>query len=82
MGESLTMRLDSEGTKTLQTAWGTILSILLLLISAAYLVQKIDVMFQRKDVDILSSNQEDFFADDEKFGYEQGLNFAFGIAGQ
>lgn len=75
------MRLDGEGSETLQTAWGSVLSILMFIITGAYLYQKIDVMFEKAGVDILSSNQENFFKSDEKFGNEQGLNFAFGLRG-
>ena len=73
------MRLDSEGSETLRTAWGAIFSILTFILGAAYVVQKFEIMMARKDVDIISAIQEDYISDGEEFSNKHGFNFAIGL---
>ena len=56
---------------------GSVCSFILLIIVSAYAYQKVDVWMNKKDVDIMSSLQKNYFSADYVFDYSQGLNFAF-----
>jgi len=55
---------------------GSFLSILLFIIVVAFTYQKVDVWLGRKDVDIMSANQKNFYTEDHIFDHSQGLHFA------
>ena len=59
---------------------GSLCSLLVLLVVAAYAYQKTDVWMQKKDVDVLESTTDDFYDVDYIFDFEQGLNFAFAFS--
>ena len=70
------MKLDGE-KDNVSTVMGSICSLVLILIVCAYAYIKVDVWYNKKDVDIMSSTQKGHFGEEYVFDYEQGLNFAF-----
>ena len=56
--------------------FGTLLTIVIFIIIAAYAYQKTDVWLTKKDIDIVSSVEHNFYAEDHVFDYNQGLNLA------
>ena len=60
---------------------GSILSILATCIILAYAYRKADVLLARKDVDILSTINDQAFGYDDVFSYKNGLNFAVALSG-
>lgn len=82
MGETFSMRLDSKGSHSFATGTGTFFSLLLLILTAAYGFNKIEILVRRKDVDILSTIQDSYFDIESTFGADQGFNFAVGLLGQ
>ena len=58
---------------------GSICSVLLFVIMGAYAYQKSDVWMHKKDVDIMTSTQRNFFTSDDEFNFSNGLNFAIGF---
>ena len=69
------MQLE-EDKQSVHTLCGSICSLLLIVVVASYAYQKTDVWLQKKDVDIMTSTQTDFFDEHYVFDYKQGLNFA------
>ena len=55
---------------------GSFLTIIMFIIVCAYTYQKIDVLKEKKDVDIMSSIQYSYFNETEVFDFDQGLNLA------
>ena len=62
-GEGFSMTLD-QGDQV-RTIMGTFCSLFLLLITLAYAYQKLDVLLQKKDVDVLSTTKDMFWTDDD-----------------
>ena len=58
---------------------GIACTIILLVTMAIYAYYKIDLLSQRKSVDILQALDEDHFDDSYVFGAQQGLNFALAV---
>ena len=74
------MKLDGKsGTKSLPSCTGTLCSLFLLIILINYTILKVDVLLQKKDVDILSTINLNFFTQDDVFDYEKGFNIAIGL---
>ena len=58
---------------------GALCSLILTIILIAYAYLKIDVLIEKKDVDIMRTVNDYHFADDEVFGYEEGMNVAVAL---
>ena len=69
------MTIDGE-TQVSQSYLGAILSLLALLVTVLYSVQKIEILINKKDVDVLSATKDIFYTDDDKFTYANGFNIA------
>ena len=72
------MRLD-EDRDALPSKKGAVCSLLLFFIISIYTLQKIDVLLNKKDVNIFSALAESYFDSDYVFGAEQGLNIAVAV---
>ena len=75
-GENFDMKID-KSNDVLKTQFGSLLTILVYVIVIAYTYIKIDVLIEKKDVDIMSTTMidsisTDFIADNK----ETGLNLA------
>ena len=55
---------------------GAICSIFLNIVVLLYAYQKVDVLINKKDVDVLSTVNDLHFSPDDVFSYENGLNLA------
>ena len=55
---------------------GSLCSVLLLALVALYSYQKADILMNKKDVDILSTTNEDFYSSDDTWSSENGFNIA------
>ena len=73
------MKLD-EHLGQIQSYMGSILSILATCVILAYAYRKADVLLARKDVDILSTINDQAFSYNDVFSYKNGLNFAVALA--
>ena len=62
------MKLDA-GVEALPSIAGVFFTILLTLMVLGYAVQKTDVLVNRRDSDIMSVINKDFYAADEDFQY-------------
>ena len=62
------MKLD-EGKSAVKTMCGSICSFILLVVLVAYSAQKLDILINRKNVDILSSLLHMNLSQDDIFGY-------------
>ena len=69
------MKLDG-GEEGLKSWMGSLCSIILATVMLAYMYQKMDVLIARKDVDVLSTINDQYYEDDFIFSYENGLNVA------
>ena len=56
---------------------GATCTIALLLLVCAYMGQKIDILVNRSDVNIVTASLDTFFDTDYVLDYDAGLNFAF-----
>ena len=70
------MTIDGE-TQVSQSYLGATLSVFTLLLTALYAFQKVEILINKKDVDILSAERDIFYTDDDKFTYSNGFNMAF-----
>ena len=77
-GERFKMKLDS-GNYELTSYAGLLITIITSMTIASYAYQKADVLGNRKDVDVLSTVNNFFYADDEVFSYKNGMNIAVGF---
>ena len=59
-----------------QSYLGAFLSLLILVSTSAYAVQKLDILLAKKDVDVLAAVKDLAFTSDFKFTYINGLNIA------
>ena len=66
----------SNGQEALTSVKGAILSIILWIILLGYLLLKVDTFMRRKQVDIISAVQEDFYDESHIVLAKQGFNFA------
>ena len=69
------MKLDG-GEVGIKSWMGSLCSVILSTVMLAYMYQKMDVLIARKDVDVLSTTNDQHFKDDFIFSYENGLNIA------
>ena len=69
------MKLDA-GVEALPSVAGVIFSVLLTIDVLGYAAQKLEILINKKDVDIMSVLKKDYFSEDQPFQYEQGLEFA------
>ena len=69
------MTIDGE-TQVSQSYLGACLTLLALVVTVLYSVQKIEILLNKKDVDVLSATKDIFYTDDDKFTYENGFNIA------
>ena len=58
---------------------GTLCSFILILAIASYTYYKVDVLFSKKSVDVVSAVKENYFTSDDQFSASQGLNFAVAL---
>ena len=65
-GDEFLMKFDG-GRKKLQTCTGSIMSVLMLIILIIYCTLKVDVLLNKKQVDIISANNEEHFDEDNIF---------------
>ena len=72
------MRLDT-GQQSLNSYAGTILTILLATTMINFTFLKADVLINKKDVDVLSTINEDIFTSDTIYNYDNGFNVAAAI---
>ena len=56
--------------------FGSILSLMILSLTVLYSYQKIEVLIEKKDVDVLSATKDLVFSDQDKFTYQNGFNIA------
>ena len=76
--EPFQMRLN-DGQTALSTWTGSICSMSLLIILLIYTYLKVDILIERKDVNILSALNDSFFDGSYKFGASHGFNVAVGM---
>ena len=74
-GEHFTMNLEKDKSYV-RTYMGSLLTIIMLLITVAYTFQKIDVFIEKKDVDVMTSTMISYFDETQVFDHSQGLNLA------
>lgn len=77
-GKRFSMIID-KSTSVQQTTMGALCSLMMLIIVTAYFVQKCEVWYSKKDVDLLSATETGFFNSSYVFDHEQGLNFAVAL---
>ena len=65
-GDEFLMKFDG-GRKKLQTCTGSIMSILMLILLIIYTILKVDVLLNKKQVDIISANNEEHFDENNTF---------------
>ena len=69
------MKID-HGEENINSFFGGIFSLLLLILVILYCIQKADVLISKKDVDILSTINDGAFSPDDIFDYSKGFAFA------
>ena len=69
------MKLDG-GQSHLKSWMGSLCTLIILIVVIAYSVQKMDVLINKKDVNVLSTIHKLYFDEDYTFCYENGLNLA------
>ena len=69
------MKLD-YGRDTLQTYAGLFFSVLLFIFVSFYAAQKVDILINKKDVDVLSVVNKNFYDSKYIFDYSKGFNVA------
>ena len=74
------MKLD-EGKSVVKSFCGSFCTIFLFTILLAYATQKIDILINRKNVDILSTVIDLQYSDADIFGYKNGFNIAAAFTG-
>ena len=73
------MNLDSKGRRSLPTFTGICISLMLVIGLAMFALYRTVSVFKRDGWQMLSTVKENFFAQDEMFGLEQGFNFAIAL---
>ena len=61
-GESFTMKLESD-SDSIKTVFGSLCSIILLMVTLFYAYLKLDVLMEKKDVNVLSTVKDLYFDD-------------------
>ena len=74
-GQKFDMRYDNEEI-ALGSYGGFFCSVMILLIMASYTYQKVDVLKNKKDVDILQTTADSEYDPDYVFDYKKGFNVA------
>ena len=69
------MKID-DGEDQINSFFGGIFSLILVFIVIMYCLQKADVLFSKKDVDILSTINDGAFTPEFIFDYSKGFAFA------
>lgn len=70
------MKLNGNGQSTVATWMGSLCTIFVLIVLAVYSYQKVDVMLEKKDVDILSVVYDSYFGNEQVFDFQSGFNIA------
>ena len=79
--ESFNLRIE-DGDDSIKSGFGTVCSLLLLIVTALYAGLKMKVLEARNDVNILSATKDLYFTDDDVFSYdEHRLNWAIAFTG-
>ena len=74
------MKLEG-GTHVVQSYTGSVCSILLVLITSVYAIQKILVLYEKKDVDVVLTAVDSFYDMNFVFNYSNGFNVAVAFTG-
>ena len=74
------MKLEG-GSHIVQSYAGSLCTILILCISGLYAVQKLFVLIEKKDVDVLSTTLDSFYDENFVFSYDNGFNVAVAFTG-
>ena len=74
-GQGYHMKLD-QGKSVLKSLGGAICSIILFATILGFTLQKVKILMNRNDTDILSTKLDLHYANDEIFSYSNGLNIA------
>ena len=74
-GETFHMKLDGA-SDDLRSILGALCSLVLFLIVLGFAYLKADVLINKKDVDILSTVNDNFFTPDDVLNYSNGFNIA------
>ena len=69
------MNLD-EGEQDIKSLMGSLCSVILLAITVLYSFQKAEILISKKDVDILSTINDDTYTSEDVFSYKNGFNVA------
>ena len=67
--ENFTIKFD-QGKSNFPTLIGSILSILMFALTITYTVQKTEIMFNKKGIDVITAEKTNYFPTDYKFGAE------------
>ena len=65
----------------LPSIFGTLMSFIFMGIVIGYSAQRLDILLNRKDVDILQTVRDNYFSDNEAFTGEEGFNIAIALTG-
>ena len=74
------MKLEG-GTHVVQSYAGSLCSILFICITLLYAVQKMVVLVEKKDIDVLSTTLDSFYDEHYVFSYQNGFNIAVAFTG-
>ena len=69
------MTIDDD-TTVAQSYLGSLCSLMIFLLTVLYAYQKMDVLIEKKDVDVLSATKQLVFTEDDIFTYDNGFNIA------
>lgn len=75
---SMQLGID-KGRKNLPSKLGALCTVLLFVILVAFAAYKLDIVGQRKRIDIFQAVYENYFDDAYVFGADQGFNIAAGV---
>ena len=69
------MRLD-QGSQQVKSWGGVICSLILFLLVGGYTFQKLDVLLNKRDTDLLTTTNPNVLTMADEFDHSMGLNFA------
>ena len=78
-GDRFSMHLD-KGQSELKSILGAFFSMFVIVVMLLYTNLKLDVLINKKDIDVLSVVQENFFSPTDNFTYTDGFNIAVGFS--
>ena len=67
-GDSYTMKID-DGEESLHSLMGSLCSLMIFFLVVLYSYQKVDILWNKKDVDVLSTTNDMHFETDYVFDY-------------